>query len=423
MAQKIYVVEGRQFRTEADYRNALKDQQVIGNLRVQTKKMSLADQKKLLEVLRSGKCRFHSILGQDYMEELAEEIRRQEGTGTESSSARDKKPSEDIAKKKEIPKKKKEVPKKKETVKKEPAKRKTETKKKTFTKKKSKEKQFNEAELDQIVKEELKKQEKRRKFLVVCCSMVAVVCLGYFGMYNWYNYRTADNYKQLSELKDKEPTNGSTSQTPVIHYTSDEGQSTPPPVLDEYKNLLNKNKRLIGWVKIDDTNIDYPVMQTTDNEYYLDHNLNQEYDKNGSIFMDKDCDVLKPSTNFILYGHHMKSGQMFGSLSLYSDQSYYEKHPYIQFDTIYEKGLYEIMYVFRSRVYSEDEIVFKYYQFIDAQSEQEFDSYMNDMSELSLYDTGVTASFGDQLLTLSTCDYQEKNGRFVVVAKKVTTKE
>ena len=139
--------------------------------------------------------------------------------------------------------------------------------------------------------------------------------------------------------------------------------------------------------------------------------------------MDKDCDVLKPSTNLILYGHHMKSGQMFGGLSLYSDQSYYEKHPCIQFDTIYEKGLYEIMYVFRSRVYSEDEIVFKYYQFIDAQSEQEFDSYMNDMEEMSLYDTGVTAQYGDRLLTLSTCDYQEKNGRFVVVAKKVTTKE
>ena len=139
--------------------------------------------------------------------------------------------------------------------------------------------------------------------------------------------------------------------------------------------------------------------------------------------MDKDCDVLKPSTNLILYGHHMKSGQMFGNLSLYSDQSYYEKHPYIQFDTIYEKGLYEIMYVFRSRVYSEDEIVFKYYQFIDAQSEQEFDSYMNDMEGMSLYDTGVTAQYGDRLLTLSTCDYQEKNGRFVVVAKRVTAKE
>ena len=422
MAQKIYVVEGRQFCTEVDYQNALKDQKVIGNLRVQTKKMSLADQKKLLEVIRSGKCRFHSILGQDYMEELAEDIRQQEKKGQGTSLSKDKKvPKEKASKtpKQERPGKKKESSTK--SAKKKTPWKATE-KKKSSTQKTNTKQRFDEAELDQIVKEELKKQEKRRKFLVVCCSMIAIVCLGYFGMYNWYIYRTTDNYKQLSELKDKEPT-ASEAPAPVIHYTADEGQSTPPPVLDEYKNLLNKNKRLIGWVKIDDTNIDYPVMQTTDNEYYLDHNLNQEYDKNGSIFMDKDCDVLKPSTNLILYGHHMRSGQMFGSLSLYSDQSYYEKHPYIQFDTIYEKGLYEIMYVFRSRVYSEDEIVFKYYQFIDAQSEQEFDSYMNDMAEMSLYDTGVTASFGDQLLTLSTCDYQEKNGRFVVVAKKMATKE
>ena len=400
MTQKIYIVEGRQFRTEADYQNALKDQQVIENLRMQTKKMNLSDQKKLLEVIRSGKCRFHSILGQDYMEELAEEIRRQERKDAPVSKANATKKKEFLKK----PVKKKETPKRRQT-----------------TQKQNKP-QFDEQELDKIVKEELKKREKRRKLLVVLCGMASIVCLGYFGVYNWYNYRTADNYKQLSELKDKEPT-ASDAPAPVIHYTAEEGQSTPPPVLDEYKNLLNKNKRLIGWVKIDDTNIDYPVMQTTDNEYYLDHNLNQEYDKNGSIFMDKDCDVLKPSTNLILYGHHMKSGQMFGNLSLYSDQNYYEKHPYIQFDTIYEKGLYEIMYVFRSRVYSEDEIVFKYYQFIDAQSEQEFDSYMNDMEGMSLYDTGVTAQYGDRLLTLSTCDYQEKNGRFVVVAKKVTTKE
>ena len=422
MAQKIYVVEGRQFRTEADYQNALKDQKVIGNLRVQTKKMSLADQKKLLEVIRSGKCRFHSILGQDYMEELAEDIRQQKKKGQGTPLSKDKKvPKEKASKtpKQERPGKKKESS-TKSAKKKTPWK--ATGKKKSSTQKTNTKQRFDEAELDQIVKEELKKQEKRRKFLVVCCSMIAIVCLGYFGMYYWYIYRTTDNYKQLSELKDKEPT-ASEAPAPVIHYTADEGQSTPPPVLDEYKNLLNKNKRLIGWVKIDDTNIDYPVMQTTDNEYYLDHNLNQEYDKNGSIFMDKDCDVLKPSTNLILYGHHMRSGQMFGSLSLYSDQSYYEKHPYIQFDTIYEKGLYEIMYVFRSRVYSEDEIVFKYYQFIDAQSEQEFDSYMNDMEGMSLYDTGVTASFGDRLLTLSTCDYQEKNGRFVVVARKVTAKE
>ena len=428
MAQKIYVVEGRQFRTEADYQNALKDQKVIENLREQTKKMSLTDRKKLLEVIRSGKCRFHSILGQDYMEELAEEIRRQEGSGSDKTTGKSKPDATLTPERQKALKKEKESPKRNEAARKkasatEKAKKRTTVKKKAPSKKSNKKTEFDEAQLDKIVKEELKKQEKRRKLLVICCSMAAAVCLGYFGMYSWYNYRTEDDYKQLSDLKDKEPTVSDAPEAHVIHYTTEEGQATPPPVLDEYKNLLNKNKRLIGWVKIDDTNIDYPVMQTTDNEYYLDHNLNQEYDKNGSIFMDKDCDVLKPSTNLILYGHHMKSGQMFGGLSLYSDQNYYEKHPYIQFDTIYEKGLYEIMYVFRSRVYSEDEIVFKYYQFIDAQSEQEFDSYMNDMEGMSLYDTGVTASFGDRLLTLSTCDYQEKNGRFVVVAKKVTTKE
>lgn len=160
-------------------------------------------------------------------------------------------------------------------------------------------------------------------------------------------------------------------------------------------------------------------MQTVNNEYYLNHNFNQEEDRNGCIFMDYQCDVVEGCDNMILYGHHMQSGKMFGTLNKYSNENYYKEHPKIQFDTIYEKGQYEVMYVFRSKVYSEEEITFKYYQFINAGSEQEFNSYMNEMAALSLYDTGVTAVYGDQLLTLSTCDYQESGGRFVVVAKRV----
>ena len=116
----------------------------------------------------------------------------------------------------------------------------------------------------------------------------------------------------------------------------------------------------------------------------------------------------------------MRSGKMFGTLNKYSSESYYEAHPVIQFDTIYEKGTYQVMYVFRSKVYSEEDVTFKYYQFINAASEKEFNSAMNEMAALSLYDTGVTASYGDKLLTLSTCDYQETKGRFVVVAKKIS---
>lgn len=285
------------------------------------------------------------------------------------------------------------------------------------------EKALQKARMDGYVQDALRKNEKRRKQMIALCSVVAAGCLIYVGVYSWYNQRTQNTYDEMSAIRESAAVASDVgdSKPSGAQYTLDEA-SGEREVLEEYKTLLNKNKKLIGWLKIDDTNIDYPVMQTSDNEYYLDHNLNQEYDKNGSIFMDKDCDAVNPSTNYILYGHHMKSGQMFGKLDDYESKSFYEKHKIIQFDTIYEKGTYEVMYVFRSHVYGETEVAFKYYQFIDANGEAEFDSAMNEMAAISLYDTGVTAVYGDHLLTLSTCDYQETNGRFVVVAKKIENK-
>ena len=367
MKNSRFEVEGRQFRTQTDYQRALRDKKLIDTLRKETASYNTEKLKQLVAKLKSPKSPFLTVLGQDYIEELEGRIR-----GYDKAMS---------------------------------------TKQET---------------LDSIVMEQLKKQDKRRRFMILFCSVLGIVCLSYFGIYMYRDYKVKSTNEQLNQLKEK----------PVIDSTFVSSDSTqesvqvnldaPPEekeVLDEYKNLLIKNKKLIGWLKIDDTNIDYPVMQTTDNEYYQNHNLNQEYDKNGSIFMDKDCDVKKPSTNYILYGHHMKSGRMFGTLDKYESEKYYKEHKYIQFDTIYEKGLYQVMYVFRSRVYNEDDVVFKYYRFIDANSEQEFDSYMQEMAGISFYVTGVTAVYGDQLLTLSTCDYQEKDGRFVVVAKRIEAKE
>ncbi len=281
-------------------------------------------------------------------------------------------------------------------------------------------KEAYEAQVEIYVQEELKKRERRRKITILLCSLVAIGCLVYVGMYSYEDYRTKENYEQMAAMKEQvslpQP-DAPEDDAPVVNLT--DPNTEVPEILEEYKNLYNMNKKLIGWLKIDDTIIDYPVMQTSDNEYYLDHNINQEKDRNGALFLDKDCDVLKPSTNLIIYGHHMKSGRMFGNLDDYASESYYKKHSTIQFDTIYEKGTYEIMYVFRSKVYSEAEVVFKYYQFIECYSEQEFDSYMKEMAAMSLYDTGVTAQYGDRLLTLSTCDSSEENGRFVVVARRV----
>lgn len=408
MAQNDYTVDGRQFRTAGDYARALQDKKIIDELRSRTDMSNRTALERLQRELTAGKYRFHTMLGQDFREEVDEALRQSVHTAVRARKARPGKAGAEsnagrvsaggaagrtagrtalggAAGKAATP---------------------------------GKSGRDDSPEMKAFIQEELKKQEKRRKLMILVCSVAAVGCLGYFGLYSWHTYRTGNAYKQLNELKNQPVIAADVTPPPGPLFTLDEEQE-PKEVLDEYKNLLFKNKRLIGWVKIDDTNIDYPVVQTSDNEYYLTHNMEQEYDKNGTIFLDKDCDVLKPSTNYIIYGHHMNSGKMFGKLDLYEKEDYYKEHPYIRFDTIYEKGTYEVMYVFRSRVYNEDEIVFKYYQFIDANSEQEFDSYMEEMSSMSLYDTGVTAEYGDQLLTLSTCDNQERNGRFVVVAKRI----
>lgn len=392
MAQKVFVVEGRQFRTQGDYARAVHDKEIIDKLRKETDLQDRTQLERLKADLKNGKYKFMTLLGQDFRDEVEERLKTA-GTGKKQAAEKNrgagKRQGGGTG-----------------------ARRGGNVGKSSLKQ--------GEQEVDEAVLEELRKQDKRRKLVIALCSVAAAGCLGYFGIYSYFNYRTSSTYESLSDLRDARASAASAAPPAATpQYTLDDAPEEPREVLEEFKALLNKNQRLIGWLKIDDTNIDYPVMQTVDNEYYLSHNLNQEYDKNGSIFMDKDCDIVDPSTNYILYGHHMQSGQMFGNLDRYSSEKYYEEHPYIQFDTIYERGTYQVMYVFRSHVYSEDEIAFKYYQFIDVNSEREFDSYMQEMAEMSYYDTGVTAEYGDQLLTLSTCDYQEKNGRFVVVAKKI----
>ncbi|MCM1045157.1 MAG: class B sortase [Candidatus Gastranaerophilales bacterium] len=434
MTQKTYVVEGRQFRTQSDYARASRDKELIDKLRQTVQNDDPAALRQLSKELHNGKYKFFTLLGQDFKDEIDDRLKTAGKGGAGKGSSR---------KKSAVSKADKKTSSKSPPAGKEAASRQGIASRQgavsregaasrqgptsagqDAAKEQAGETPQMSGEMAAYVEEELKQREKRRKLLICVCSLVGVVCLGYFTLYSYYQYRTRSTYERWSDLRENSGPMSveASTYTPVIHYT-DTGEMVIPEVLDEYKIFLSKNQRLIGWLIIDDTKINYPVMQTVDNEYYLTHNLDQEYDKNGSIFMDKDCDVLKPSTNFILYGHHMQSGQMFGQLDKYADQKFADEHPYIQFDTIYEHGTYQVMYVFRSRVYSEDEIVFKYYQFIDAASEQEFDSYMQEMAEMSLIETDVTAQYGDQLLTLSTCDYQEENGRFVVVAKKVAAKE
>lgn len=265
--------------------------------------------------------------------------------------------------------------------------------------------------LDAAVKLELKKRRRNRRIVMITAVIAMVVGLGYFAFYNITAEKTAGLYNEATSLRDAR------RGVAVVNINKTE-EGEVPDILEEYSLLYSTHRNVIGWLKIEDTIIDYPVMQLN-NEFYLDHNYKGEKDKNGAIFMDVECNVLKPSANLILYGHHMRSGNMFGDLNKYANEDYGKKHSRIEFDSIYEKGIYELMYVFKETLKDSADVTFKYYQFIDANSAQEFDSNMAAMAAMSLYNTGVTATFGDRLLTLSTCDHSSTDGRFVVVAKRV----
>lgn len=203
-------------------------------------------------------------------------------------------------------------------------------------------------------------------------------------------------------------------------------------MLPEYEALYRKNSDIIGWLKIEDTLIDYPVMQTPEDEnYYLYRGFDKTDNQNGSLIMDTDSVVgagilenqysggIAPSTNLIIHGHTMKSGQMFGNLMLYEKEEYGKEHNIIKFDSLYEHREYELISVFYSQVFYKSDQVFKFYKFFEADTQEEFDDWYTNIKEMSCYDTGVTATFGDEFITLSCCSYHVEDGRFVVVGKRI----
>ena len=187
----------------------------------------------------------------------------------------------------------------------------------------------------------------------------------------------------------------------------------------QLEELQKENEEIIGWLEIAETNINLPVCQAQDNSYYLTHNYKKEKATSGALFLDKDFNLDKPSTNYLIYGHRNKNGTMFEDLMKYKDEQFFKSHPTIKFTTTKEDTEYQIIAVFFSRVYYKDEQnVFRYYQFVNAENETEYNEYISNCKKASIYDTGATAEYGEQLLTLSTCEYSQEDGRFAIVAKK-----
>ena len=195
----------------------------------------------------------------------------------------------------------------------------------------------------------------------------------------------------------------------------------PVRVPNPYGEYFLENSDMAAWLKIDGTKIDYPVMQTMEDEnYYLKRGFDRKSNQNGCLILDTDSTITgELSTNQIIHGHNMKSGEMFGTLTKYEDKKYCEEHKYIKLYTKECERNYEVIAVFRSQVYKKTDDVFKFYKFFQADTQEEFDNWYDNIKALSEFDTGVTAQFGDRFLTLSTCVYHVENGRLVVVAKEI----
>ena len=182
------------------------------------------------------------------------------------------------------------------------------------------------------------------------------------------------------------------------------------------KKIENKEKNddVIGYLSIPNTSVDYPVMQTKDNpDFYLDHDINKKYDFKGTPYLSAYCDLEK-SDNLIIYGHNINGGRMFGELLKYRQKSFYEEHKHLYFDAKQEQ-LYEIF-----AVISVDVNAFTYWKFVMAIDEADFNKFVSDVKARSLYETEITPEYGEQLLTLSTCDNgRGKDYRFVVFAKPI----
>ncbi len=289
-------------------------------------------------------------------------------------------------------------------------------------------------------KNRVRRTDRSKKALGAVCFLAAIGC---FVWYFWSDFTNLRGNQAVDRLRELREGGGQEAQEEEVELVGNdtffqedapelsaaeagEGEvvelgepAETPQVLPEYEMILQENPDIAGWITIEGTKIDYPVMLTKwDGDYYLKRNFNGEDDINGTLFMDARTELAPRSTNIIIYGHNMKSGQMFGSLKSYLDEDYWNAHRQISFDTIYEKGTYEIFAVCRAQVQDRSSDGFRYYDFIQADTEEEFQEFLRNIQQLSVITGTELPSYGDELLTLSTCNNYVEDGRLFLVAKK-----
>lgn len=210
-----------------------------------------------------------------------------------------------------------------------------------------------------------------------------------------------------------------------------------PEIMPSFMELYNKNSDIVGWLTIgegNDTIVNHPVMQAEDNDYYLNRNFNKQETKSGALFADF-RNTFEPgeiSGNTVIYGHNIWDGSMFAKLTRYYDGrlggdyddrlGFYKENPTVTFNTLYEESEWKVFACVLFNTEEENGEVYPYTQIHDFESREAFNSYVLDIMDRSVLWTDVDLTYGDSIITLSTCYYpygKNIDTRCVVFARKV----
>ena len=262
--------------------------------------------------------------------------------------------------------------------------------------------------------------------LIALFLLVALIAGGVFVYQHQDGKASEQAFNELEQMIAEPTESGAPENTDEIEVPDDE----PAPVSGEedaeiaealaayekYKALYEQNEDFIGWITIANTKVNYPVMQSVDNpDFYLKHGFDKSYSNYGVPYADEAC-AIGLSNNIVIYGHNMKNGSMFSDLLQYASEDFCAENPVICFDTLSRLNEYQVIAAF---CFDTNNETFRYNEYVDM-NEEAFAEFMENCNARKLYDTGVSAEYGDELITLSTCEYTYENGRFVVVAKRVT---
>lgn len=256
---------------------------------------------------------------------------------------------------------------------------------------------------------------KKVLFTIVVLVLVAAFGVSAFmvGSYLIDGKNQAERYDELSNIA----ANAQTEQAEAA--TDATGETTEPGMLPGYKEIYEMNNDVVGWIKMEGTQMDYPVMQTPSNpNFYLYRNFDKANSQRGSVYAWESADINTPSDNITLFGHNMADGSMFACLNAYTSKNAWDNNSLIFFDTLNEYHTYKIFAVFKTSANIGQG--FSYHKFVDAANEQEFNDFVSTCKKLAFYDTGITPVYGDKLICLSTCEYTLDNGRLVVAAVRIT---